>query len=458
MASQPPVRHIHDARRQIRKSLVDSGKRLVVIDDDPTGVQTIHGVSVFMDWSVEVLREAIASQEPVFFMSTNSRSLNPSETQKLSLEVGRNLREAARLEGVEILLASRSDSTLRGHFPYEVDALTSGLGLKPDGIIIAPAFFEGGRYTVDDIHRAEQDGELVPVHQTEYARDPVFGFKNSNLKAWVEEKTNGAVKAGDVQSVSLSMLREGGPEAVANKLLNISDRAPVVVNATCYEDLEIMSLGITSAEKRGKKFVYRCAASFIKARGGFEDKPLLTHQDLIVGGGPGLIVAGSYVEKTSRQLQQLLGSGLAEGVELRVEELQTEENREREIQSVLKMVNQKLAAGITTVIYTSREFRAASNKDFQETGNVIMQSLCEVIKQVQYQPGYMVAKGGVTSIEVARNALDVRKALAIGQIIDGVPVWRLGEEARWPDIPYVVFPGNVGDDEALLRAVKVLKG
>jgi len=81
-----------------------------------------------------------------------------------------------------------------------------------------------------------------------------------------------------------------------------------------------------------------------------------------------------------------------------------------------------------------------------------------VIKQVQYQPGYMVAKGGVTSIEVARNALDVRKALAIGQIIDGVPVWRLGEEARWPDIPYVVFPGNVGGDEALLRAVKVLQG
>jgi len=458
IATQPLVRHIPDARRQIRKSLVDSGKRLVVIDDDPTGVQTIHGVSVFMDWSVEVLRKAIASTEPVFFISTNSRSLNPVETQNLSLEVGRNLREAARLEGVEILLASRSDSTLRGHFPYEVDALTSGLGLKPDGIIIAPAFFEGGRYTVDDIHRAEQDGELVPVHQTEYARDPVFGFKNSNLKAWVEEKTNGAVKAGDVQSVSLSMLREGGPEAVANKLLNISDRAPVVVNATCYEDLEIMSLGITSAEKRGKKFVYRCAASFIKARGGFEDKPLLTHQDLIAGGGPGLIVVGSYVEKTSRQLQRLLGSGLAEGVELRVQELQTEENREGEIQSVLKMVNQKLVAGITTVLYTSRKFQAASNQDFQETGNVIMQSLCEVVKLIQCKPGYMVAKGGVTSIEVARNALDVRKALAIGQIIDGVPVWRLGEEARWPDIPYVVFPGNVGGDEALLRAVKVLQG
>ena len=191
MVGQPSVRNIPDARRQIRKSLFDSGKRLVVIDDDPTGVQTIHDVSVYMDWSVEVLRKAIASREPVFFISTNSRSLDSIETQKISLEVGRNLREASWLEGVEILLTSRSDSTLRGHFPYEVDALTSGLGLDYDGVIIVPAFFEAGRYTIDDVHRAEQDGELVPVHQTEYARDPVFGFKNSNLKAWIEEKTNG---------------------------------------------------------------------------------------------------------------------------------------------------------------------------------------------------------------------------------------------------------------------------
>ncbi len=192
---QPLVRSIPDARVQIRKSLIASGKRLVVIDDDPTGVQTIHGVSVFMNWSVDVLRKAIASEEPVFFISTNSRSLSPVEAQGLSLEVGHNLREAIQLEGVEILLASRSDSTLRGHFPYEVDALTSGLGLELDGIIIVPAFFEAGRYTIDDIHWAEQNGELVPVQQTEYARDPIFGFKNSNLKAWVVEKTNNLIRA-----------------------------------------------------------------------------------------------------------------------------------------------------------------------------------------------------------------------------------------------------------------------
>jgi uncharacterized protein YgbK (DUF1537 family) len=457
LAHQPPVRHIPGVREQIRKSLIESGKRLVVIDDDPTGVQTIHGVRVYMDWSVDVLRKAIASEEPVFFISNNSRSLSPEETQKLSLEVGHNLSEAIQREGIDILLTSRSDSTLRGHFPYEVDALVSGLGMEPDGVIIVPAFLEAGRYTVDDVHYAEQDGEIVPVNRTEFARDPAFSYKNSNLKAWVEEKTNGLVKAEDVLSISLKLLREGGPKAVAEELLSASDRVPIIVNAACYEDLEVLALGIISAEEKGKKFVYRCAASFIKARGGFEDRPLLNYQDLAPGDGLGLIVAGSYVEKTSRQLKRLLDSGLAEGVEIRVQELQNTESREQEIESVAELVDRKLTAGITTVLYTSRKLHTDSTQNFQETGNIIMRTLCEVVGRIQYQPGYLVAKGGVTSIEVARKALNVKEAFAMGQILDGVPVWRLGAEARWSGIPYVVFPGNVGDDNALLRVVQILR-
>src|SRR3989304_3412873 len=120
LANQPPVRKIPDARGHIRRALIDSGKRLVVIDDDPTGMQTVQDVPVFMDWSVGTLRKAIASGEPVFFVSVNSRSLGPPDATALALEVGRNLREATERENAEILLASRSDSTLRGHYPYEV--------------------------------------------------------------------------------------------------------------------------------------------------------------------------------------------------------------------------------------------------------------------------------------------------------------------------------------------------
>jgi uncharacterized protein YgbK (DUF1537 family) len=458
LAGQPPVNHIPDARKKIRQHLLDSGKRLVIIDDDPTGPQAIHDVRVFMDWSVDTLRKAFRTGDPVFFICTNSRSLRSDKAVKVSLEAGQNLREADELERAEVLLTSRSDSTLRGHFPAELDALILGLGTRPDGIILVPAFFEGGRYTIDDIHYAEQDGEMVPVHLTEFARDPAYSYRNSNLKKWVEEKTGGSAKAEDVRSISLDTLRKGGPEAVAGELMQASETMVFITNAACYEDLEVLALGITEAEKNGRSFAYRCSASFIKARGGFEDRPLLTHTELAPGNAAGLIIAGSYVDKTSRQLKLLLDSGLAEGIEMRVEQLEKKETRDREIQAVSDYVNRLLTDSKNTVIYTSREVQANSERDFAETGRHIMQSLCKAVRNIVIKPGWVIAKGGITSIEIAKTALDASEAIAIGQILPGVPVWRLLENERWTDIPYVVFPGNVGNEDALLKAVRILEG
>ncbi len=458
LSSQQPVNRIPDARKTIRQHLLNSGKRLVVIDDDPTGPQAVHDVRVFMDWSVDTLRKAFRTGDPAFFICTNSRSLNPNEAVKISIETGRNLREAAGLEKVEVLLTSRSDSTLRGHFPAELDALILGLNARPDGIILVPAFFEGGRYTVDDIHYAEQDGEMVPVHLTEFARDLAYSYKNSNLKKWVEEKTGGSVKAKNVHSISLDMLRKGGPEAVVEALMRTSETAVVVANAACYEDLEVLSLGIGGAEDNGKRFVYRCSASFIKARGGFENRPLLIHTELAPGNTPGLVIAGSYVDKTTRQLERLLDSGLAEGIEMRVERLEQEATANREIQAVSDYVNQLLKAGKNAVIHTSRDIRINPGHEFAETGRYIMESLCSVVRDIDIKPGWVITKGGITSIETARTALDSNEAFAIGQILPGVPVWRLLGNARWTYIPYVVFPGNVGNEDALLKAVRILKG
>ncbi len=456
LADQPPVNRIPYARETIRQELVRTSKRLVVIDDDPTGPQAVHDVRVYMDWTVPTLRKAIRTGNPVFFISTNSRSLGEDEAVKISLEAGRNLREASEQEKADILLTSRSDSTLRGHFPVELDALISGLGTRPDGIILVPAFFEGRRFTAGDIHYAEQDGEMVPVHLTEFARDPAYSYKNSDLKKWVEEKTDGRVMARDVHSITLEMIREGGPEAVAGELMQASDMAVFIVNAACYEDLEVLALGISEAEENGRRFAYRCSASFIKARGGFDDRSLLSHQELAPGDAPGLIVAGSYVDKTSRQLQLLLDSGLAEGVELDISKLEQAESAEKKIRSITDYVNQLLGNGKTAVLFTSRNLQTNPEHDFSETGKIIMQSLCRVVKDIDHKPGWVIAKGGVTSIEVAKTALDVKEAFAIGQILPGVPVWRLSEGTRWAGIPYVVFPGNVGDDEAVLKAVSVL--
>jgi uncharacterized protein YgbK (DUF1537 family) len=455
-AGHPPVRNISGARLQVRDALAQSGKRLVVIDDDPTGMQAVQDVDVYMDWSVSTLEKALISGTGVFFVSINSRSMNPADARKLALEVGRNLKQSVAKVKVPVLLASRSDSTLRGHYPYEVEALVSGFGLKPDGLIFVPAFLEAGRYTADDIQWAEHSGQVVPVHETEFARDPVFQFKNSNLKYWIEEKTNGNIKASDVISISLELIRTGGPAEVARKLMGAVNGTPVVVNAVDYADLDIVSLALQVAEDMGKTFIYRCSASFLKARGGLPDKPLLTHRDLVTENGPGLIVAGSYVDKTSRQLKQVIDAGFAEGVELIIDRILKTDIRQQEIERVLTVLNRKLAEGIAVALYTTRQLRVLPDEDFAATGKSIMEVLCEVIRRLETRPAYLVAKGGITSIEIAKNSLGAKEAFALGQILPGVPVWRLGSGSRWPGMSYIIFPGNVGDDSALLRAVSVL--
>jgi len=458
LASLPPVKSVAGVQENVRKQLKASGRHLVVVDDDPTGTQTVHGVMVYTDWSIEQLCQALSSEEPVFYISTNSRSLQQEQAERLNYQLGRDLAEAAKLQKKEVIIASRSDSTLRGHFPHEVEALLSGLGGEEvDGIILVPAFFEGGRYTINDIHWVDEGERIVSAEKTEFARDPVFGYKHGNLRLWVEEKTGGKVKAGEVYSISIETIRRGGPEAVTEELMHVSGRKPVIINAACYQDLEVFVLGLLSAESKGKRFIYRCAASFVKARGGFPDKSLLTYQELSPEKGPGLVVVGSYVEKTSRQLDCLLNAHLGVGVELRVEKLLEAGERNSEIQFVAGEVNKQLSRGELVAIYTSRNKKMDSEKHFLEIGKVIMSSLCRVLEQVRIQPGFLVAKGGITSIEIARSALGVKKSLVLGQIVPGVPVWRLGAESRWPGIPYVVFPGNVGNERTLSQVVMVFK-
>jgi uncharacterized protein YgbK (DUF1537 family) len=456
LSHQPPVKNIPDLRKTIRDTLVRSGKCLVVIDDDPTGMQAVQDVDVYMDWSVATLRQALASGVPVFFVSVNTRSLNPADAAALAFDVGRNLRQAVDAEKKHVLLASRSDSTLRGHFPHEVNALTSGFGLHPDGLIFAPALLEAGRYTIDDVQWAEQHGEVFPVGETEFARDLMFRFTNSNLKAWIEEKTGGKITSAAVHAITLAMLREDGPELVTRELLKFTENTPIIVNAASYADLDVFCDALQQAEALGKTFFYRCSASFLKSRGGFPDRALLSHSEMVAHNGPGLIIAGSYVEKTSRQLQTLLDAGIAESVELAVDRVLDDKQQLDTIEGVQAEVESKLARGISVVLYTTRQLHKSTGQDFALTGKMIMHALCDVVAGIKTKPAYLVAKGGITSIEIARTALGVQKVHALGQILPGVPVWQLGGESRWPGLAYVVFPGNVGDDTAVLRAVKTL--
>jgi uncharacterized protein YgbK (DUF1537 family) len=468
LASQPPARQMEGALEEIQGRVAESGRRVAVLDDDPTGVQSVHGVPVLTTWTVDDLRWALTQPSPTFYILTNSRSFPEEEAVALNQEIARNLSVAAADSGTDFDVVSRSDSTLRGHYPAETDALAETLregGRGPDGLIICPAFFEAGRITVDDVHWVRQDGELIPAGQTEFASDHSFGYRSSDLKAWVEEKTGGRFRASEVPSVSLADLREGGPERVASILDGLEDGRPVVVNATSYEDLDVFVLGLLAAEARGKRFLYRTGPSFVRARGGITEPRVLGPGDLYrrrPKAGHGLVLVGSYVPTTTRQLEAALALDGVRGVEMSVPQLLEPGSREEELGRVAEEVNGSLTSS-EVAVYTSRELvTAGAGLSNFEIGASVSGALVEVMRRVDRSLplSFVVAKGGITSSDIATKGLEVRRAEVAGPLLPPgiVPVWILPDENDFPGLPYVIFPGNVGGPDSLAQAIEVLRG
>ncbi|MDH4135236.1 MAG: hydroxyacid dehydrogenase, partial [Anaerolineae bacterium] len=328
--------------RRIQDKIKVSGRKVAVLDDDPTGTQTVNNVLVLTEWSVEALQHALARDETVFYILTNSRSYPAEQAVSMNREIAENLAAAARRLDQDLDVVSRSDSTLRGHYPGEVQALRSvledRLGITYDGEIIAPFFLEGGRFTVHDIHWVQEGDWLIPATQTEYAQDPIFGYHHSNLREWVEEKTCGQVTADSVVSVALDLIRAKGPSAVAAVLRAVTGGQSVIVNAVTYRDMEVFLLGLLEAEEEGRRFLFRTAASFVKVRGGIEDRGLLTSRELFPHRAPtnagGLIIIGSHVQKTTDQLQLACELDKLVSIELSVPGILNSQTRQTETKNV----------------------------------------------------------------------------------------------------------------------------
>lgn len=448
-----------DLLPEIQAQVRASGRKVVVLDDDPTGTQTVHGVAVLTEWPVEVLADELRRDSPAVYLLTNSRGLTPRDAEELNAQTGARLAAARQIGGgPDFAVVSRSDSTLRGHFPGEVEALVRGLGQDFDAWLVIPFFIEGGRYTIDDIHYVAEGPQLTPAGQTEFARDRVFGYRSSNLREWVAEKTGGRVNAADVASISIADLRQGGPRRAARLLLDLPKGAICICNAASYRDLEVLTAGLLQAEAAGRRYLYRTAASFVRVRAGIAPRPLLTPADLpLAPQGAGLLVAGSYVPKTSAQLEALFSQTSIARVEVQVERLLQEGTRAHEIERVRQEASRCLAEGRDTAVYTSRKLIGAEGiENNLAIGQTVSDSLSAIVRGLETRPRYLLAKGGITSSDTATRGLGIRRALVLGQILPGVPVWQSGPESRFPGLPYIVFPGNVGGPDALAQVVHML--
>lgn len=435
---------------------------LVILDDDPTGTQTCHDINVLTVWDHETLKAEFAVTTKGFFILTNSRALPPVEAKELINTICRNVDIASKAAQKEYSIVLRGDSTLRGHFPDEPDAVEEVIG-KADNWILAPFFFQGGRYTIEDVHYVAEGGTLVPASQTPFAADATFGYKSSNLRDYVLEKTGSRFTKDNLYSITLDDIRKGGPKGVTEKLLAAPKGSVIIVNAAAESDMFVFAAGVLEAEQTGKKYLYRTGAAFVSSRLGIRGIPPLSAHDLDMDYASkkvgGLIVAGSYVPKTTAQLASLRerrGNKL-HVIELDVEMMiKSEADAAEAVKSAITEASTHIIAGKDVLVMTSRKLITGADAiSSLNIGSVIAKALVAVVQGIEVRPRYVIAKGGITSSDAATKGLNMRKALIVGQAAPGVPLWRCDEEAsRHRGVPYVVFPGNVGSDTTLAEVVE----
>jgi uncharacterized protein YgbK (DUF1537 family) len=462
-ANLPPVRVEPDARRRIRRALAEAGRRIAVLDDDPTGSQTVHGVQVVTVFEPEELAAGLSEAGATCFILTNTRSLPEADAVALNIRIGRMLSELAARLDAPIDVVSRGDSTLRGHVIAEVRALDAvrreATGRGVDGVLLAPAYFEAGRFTARDVHWARVGADVLPVGDTEFARDATFGYAASDLRDFVAEKSGGAIRRDEVASITLDDIRLGGPARVAEVLAGVTGGAFVVVNAVEYADLEVVVLGLLEAEAAGRSFLCRTGPSFVQPLAGLDPQGPLGASDIWAAGPPGghgLVVVGSHVGLTSRQVAVARDRGGLAEVELDVAAVADPARRDGHVAEATRLVVSALDHS-DALLVTSRELRRGRDAaESLEISRRVSAAVTEVVRgALAAKPAWVVAKGGITSHDVAVRGLGIRRATVLGQLFPGlVSVFRpVDADPEAVGSPYVVFAGNVGDETTLASVV-----
>ena len=396
--------------------------RMVVFDDDPTGIQTVHSCLLVTDWSDDNIRLAMQDDVPFFYILTNTRALTAEAAYKTMSSALEAVIRVNQEFGYRLICVSRSDSCLRGHFPLEPNVMREvlmkhGCKVRPK-IPFAPAFIESGRLTIDGTHYMRDGEQLIPVSESEFAHDNVFGYKHSHLVDYIKEKG-------------------GNPDDYD------------IVNAQNYEELNAFRDSLF-AEIEGEEcsVVIRSSSSLPRSLSGIPDKPFLTRRDLgIQTYGTGLFVVGSHVKKTTEQLEYLLKSDGLKGIELPIEDILNQPDAL--MYKTLNTIESLSSNGITPVVYTARkEVRIDNAAQRLHLGQTVSDFLVDIVRRLPICPNYVVAKGGITSHDILTKGLSVKTARVMGQVINSVPC------VMTERFPYIIFPGNVGGPRSLEEIYK----
>ena len=459
--------------------------KVVVLDDDPTGSQTVHSAPLLLRWDADSLVAGLRHPSPLLFLLANTRALDAAAAAGRVREICRALRpalEQALAAGWidRWLIVSRGDSTLRGHFPLEVQVIAEELG-PFDATLLAPAFLPGGRTTVDGLHLLQ--GE--PVHTTPFAADRLFGFSHSFLPAWVEEKSAGRIPAAAVQRIGLAELDvaaqgASGAAALRDCLAGFGGNAVVAVDAELPHQLAALGAAVRDVTDpaaqppgvRPRRLLFQSAASLLNGLVSLPPQPLdaaglagLRRRDAAGLLLPGLVLVGSHVPLADAQLERLLQEPGCEGLEIPVAKfarvlagpepgalLASLEQTWR------AQLEQLLAAGLTPVLFTSRgEVSCSSSAERRCLGLELAALMARLAAALEPRLGYVISKGGITSHTLLADGLGLGAVELQGQLFAGLSLVLTPPGGGRAGLPVVTFPGNLGDADGLRNAWLLLE-
>ncbi|WP_432522351.1 four-carbon acid sugar kinase family protein [Kineococcus sp. SYSU DK006] len=412
--------------------------RTVVLDDDPTGTQSATGVRVLLDCDADLLTAALRHAGSVY-VQTNSRAVDEASAVALVGRIRDDALEAGRRLGAEVRFVLRGDSTLRGHVFAETDVFAA----PGDVVLLVPAFPAGGRTTVGGVHLVRTAaGEQVPVGATEYAADPVFGFRSSSLADYVAEKS-----ARTPVPVPLDVVRD--PRALLERFLGAPAGSVLVPDAVDDEDVRALAAAVDAARAHGRRPVVRCAAPLAAELAGVAStgplpRPVLASPPRV------LVVCGSHTEGARAQLELLAREhGPAEVVGTTAALADpAAAGREAAARAAARL------AGAPLVAVASERVRSAGHGTLAH-GEKVMAALTTAVRELLPLVDVVVSKGGITAAEVARTGIGATSALVVGQVAPGVSLWRM-TAADGRQVHQVVVPGNVGGPDAITDAVASL--
>ncbi len=462
LASLPPPQRY--AATGVARRSADSAK-VVIIDDDPTGSQTSTNVDILTRWDQADIARALRKPDGAFFLLTNHRGYPAEHASRILSSAVHNLAEAARTTRTAYTVVLRSDSTLRGHYPLDMNTARSQIDASgqttPDLELHVPAFPECGRFTVHGTQWLAVDDTLVAVSDTEYAKDPIFGYTTAYLPQWLGEKSNGVVSPSRVKRIDISQLRTTSHADLSRSIANYKAGTIIVSDGAERSDLQTLAAAIMADHRVAARVIIRSGATFASIFGGvYNDSALsggLLIKELHLPVHPRvLVVVGSHVQLSTQQLSHLHESLGADFYELPTPlELSTQHGF-RLISNLALQARASLRANTLTVVSTPREVDATSRAGYWLASSQMAKSVAGLVRDLDGEYDIIVAKGGVTSSVIITDGIRAPRARVLGQIETGVSVWRPYPGPGRHPAPIVVFPGNVGRADSLTTVVALL--